>query len=140
MANELSTIEGWLYERLTGDATLVATATGGIHNTQPPQGSDPPYVVFAFVGGAYLSTIGGTVPPTRADYDVAAYTLGGSFASADAMVERIKAVLHVSTPIAITGGKLNSLMTNPLGSLPNPLGGPRVNRRGVTFRITFEPS
>lgn len=140
MASELTIADAWMYAQLTGDATLVAAATGGIHNTQPPQGTNPPYVVFQFIGGLHLNAGRGTRAGTQLDYDVSGYTEGSSFVVADTMAERIDAVLSAIAPVdapgGYTGAQLTSAAIAPLGQVPNPLGGIRTNRRGHQVRVT----
>ena len=143
MASEATIADTWIYSRLTGDAALVAAATGGIHNNRPPQGTDPPYVVFIFIIGEYFNAGGGSRRGTRLTYDVSAYTVGGSVRAADDMAEHIDALLNVSEQqtVSVDGapaGAVTSRTTNMLGQPPNVLAGITTNKRGHTVQVTVQ--
>lgn len=128
----------WLYSVLTGDTGvggLNTLATGGIHNTQASDAAARPYVIYAFVGGVHENGGKGVRIGSHLDYDVSAYTEGNSFALADTMAERIQTLLHRVQPVAVAGGTIAPQTVAPLGQLPNPLGGVRINKRGHTTRL-----
>ena len=81
-----------IYEQLTGDASLMALATGGVHHGRAPQGSAFPTVIFAKLTGTPTHTFTGQL--SREIWLVKGVSKGASAAPAEAIDAAIETALH----------------------------------------------
>lgn len=81
---------------LTGDATLMALATGGVHSQRVPQDTSPPYVVFAQQTGLDHYSFAKRAWEERF-YLVRGITKGSDADSADDIAARIDLILNDAT-------------------------------------------
>lgn len=100
-----------LYQRLSGDATLSAIATGGVHHRKAtnPDGApaDPPYVIFNAMDPAReVWTFG--EGSQRAIWLVKGVCRGRSATKAEEIDARCRALLH-KVQIEVPGGHLSVL-------------------------------
>lgn len=91
---ELQSFAEWLYDRLTGDATLMAAVPGGVHEGIAPQGTAEPFIVFSLVSNADVNAVGQARVLTRCDWDVKVIAEASSYAGLADIADDIDTLLH----------------------------------------------
>lgn len=97
MSNELAAVDLWLYETLSGDATLTALGVAGVHDTRIPQDASGYRIVFEAVPTDDVMGVGTSRIMTRAEYKVLASAPAAaevSFATVNDMAAQIDTLLH----------------------------------------------
>lgn len=99
--NELTRAERWLYERLSGDATLAALVGGRVYSTVAPQGAVYPFVLYSLLYSADVATANNTRVFARLSYVVRAVGQTASNASLEAIADRVDVALQrIDAPTA----------------------------------------
>ncbi len=91
-ATEVDRVAEHLYTRLTGGATLVARATGGMHEAPAPQGSTYPLVTYHLHTAKDLLAVGTARIWTRSEWIVKGVAEGESYDRT--MADEIDDLLH----------------------------------------------
>ncbi len=94
MANELGIAEGWLYQTLSGDATLRAQAPDGFWGGVRPRGAVSAFVVWDFQDSPDTTNLASVRLATSPLYLVRLIKLTESFADLQTGADRIDALLH----------------------------------------------
>lgn len=148
MAHELQALDKFIWQKLTGDATLVAlVGTYGTPPTTAPkvfadtalQSVAPPYVLFTFNSSEDITSLG---KPrirhiVRPLYLIRVVTKGDDYALAGQVADRIDAVMHgatgtVATPTALV---VQSTGREQLIRYQEAPGGVRHNHVGGLYRF-----
>lgn len=95
-------IDAALMARLSGDATLAALVTGGVHHAQAPQDAVPPYLLFREVSLQDGYTLRQRVW-REGLYDIQAVTSGLSVTVIQQAIERVDVLLR-DHALAVSGG------------------------------------
>lgn len=110
-----------LYSLLSGDATLVADATGGIHNSAAREGTAPPYVTFQMLDGRddYTFTRRGSIDFV---YLIKCVGVPSSAKSANKrakdMLARVEALLHDTASLSVSGYNVGKVRRERQFDLP----------------------
>lgn len=122
-----------IYTLLTGDATLMALATGGVHSQRVPQDTAPPYVVFA-----QQSALDHYAFTRRAweerFYLVRGITKGSNADAADDIAARIDTILNDATLTVAGYANIVCRRVNPIEYTESP-GGVEYHHAGGVYRI-----
>ena len=103
---ETAVAEQWLYERLTGDSTLM-----GLLGNDPsrvvgylaPEGTPEPFVVFQHQASSDMMVVNGQRIWSNLVYVVKVVDRGESFSQAWDIAQRVDAVLHRASGTVSTG-------------------------------------
>lgn len=130
---------------LTGDATYMALATGGVHQSMAPAKTAPPFGIFYLVPGAGPDHVFGGVEAYDevliAHKGVAVDKDDGSAAGADLaeqLRERAKVVLDNSN-LSVTGFNLLSILCDrAMPEMSENIGGKIRYHRGDYFKVLLQ--
>ncbi len=127
-----------LYEHVTGDATLMALATGGVHHQDADQEAKPPYVLFEQVAGLLDWTYGG---PAMRDvrWLFEGVCMGGDAGPAEDMAARLEVVLK-DAALSIDGAGLLYLRPVSTVDFPRRDGADRYYHSGAIYRVVTQPN
>lgn len=138
---ETAIVAKWLYTTLSGDATLMSLAPGGVFDVIAPKGTAYPFVQFQFQAGTDLMVIGGYRVLVNSVWMVAVIAqteeLGDVFPAGD----RIDALLHrQSGTVTGEGLILSCVRERPVNPPPWPENGLVYRRYGGDYRIQVQES
>lgn len=102
MANELPLIEQWLYQTLSGDATIVGLIGNRVFAYLIPQDATLPALVYTFQNAQDVEGCTGCRLIVKATYQVKAVDKSESVAGVKALNDRVDALLQRKTG-AVTG-------------------------------------
>lgn len=112
MANELSQIEAWLYDLLTGDTELAAAVEGRVFADAAPKGTAFPFIVFNHYWGRDTDTMNRLRLLTRQTYQVKVVTAGQN--SSKEIADRIDELLQLAVNVEFEGYCYNSFRLRPI--------------------------
>lgn len=87
-------VNQWIYETLSGDATIASLVGTRIYEGLAPQGAALPFVVFQFMAGADVVAVGAVRVMNSGLYQVKAICQGESYSPAAAIADRIDTLLQ----------------------------------------------
>jgi len=127
----------WLYETLTGDATLVGLLSDGVDGVVADEAEDDttdPFVIFQLLDSADVYAIGSVRVLTDATYAVQAVDEVGSYVSLGPIADRIDALLHDKTEV-VTGGLICATRRERPIRYPETTHGKTYRHLGGLYRI-----
>lgn len=100
--------ETFLFQKLAGDSQIQAILgnPAKVYAGLAPEGTAPPYVTFASMGGQDNTPLGNVRAMSFPLYQVKAITNTGSLAALDALMARVDALLQGATMTFSPGGVL----------------------------------
>lgn len=105
--NEGGLAAEFLFEQLTGDATLAGLVGDRVYRNLAPPGATLPYVVFGFVAGLDRNAVGSrSIMFTRPFYDIKGVVAGTDSAAADAIADAIHAAVNGKQRLDVAAGEL----------------------------------
>lgn len=131
---EAASADEFLYSTLSGDATLMAAATGGVWNTQAQEGTVYPLIVFQFMSGIDYAAVGALRVWTNMIYMVKAIAEADNFDALNAIVARIDALLH-RTSATPTDGIVWSCTREQVIRLPDSVASRQYRQSGALWRV-----
>ena len=133
---ELTRIDRWLYQRLTGSQLLAGL---GIYNTVAPPEASMPFVLFAFQSAeADVMTIGARRLVVNPLYQIKVIGTGLSLAPLEPYADAIDAALQAQSGAALDGYVLACIREQPLVLMEEDAG--TIYRHlGGLYRIRFLP-
>lgn len=94
MSADLSRVDQWLWNTLSGDAVLMTGVGGRIYADEAPEGAEAPMVVYGYLGGSdKILTLSARL--TSVLYLIRAIDNGSSYDPIEPWADRIDAVLTV---------------------------------------------
>lgn len=94
MPADLTRIDEWIYDTLSGDTQLHSLVGSHVYGDIAPQQAQNPLVLFSFLGGAdKFTTL--TIRSTNAIYLIRGVDQASSFNSIELIADRIDAVMRV---------------------------------------------
>jgi hypothetical protein len=123
------------FQRLSGDAALVALLGGARVYDEPPRGAAPPYVVLGACSSADLS--GDETPAAEHALAVEVWSGEGGLAQALRVSDRVTRLLD-GAPLALDGHRLASLAWTETAAARTEDG--RLRRAALSFRAVTEPA
>lgn len=106
---EIPRIDQWLYERLSGDATLAGMVGGRIYSYLAPQDTAFPFVLFNYQTGEDIWGVGPARFLVSALYQIKVVSTGPSFLPLKAIADRLDTLLQ-GTSGAVANGTVYSCM------------------------------
>jgi hypothetical protein len=136
---ELDLIAQWLYETLSGDATLAGMVDARIYEDMAPEAASHPLIVFELAESADENAVNGSRAAVSAEVTVRAIGEGLDFAPLAPVVNRVDALLHQQRG-SVTG--LDILGCVRLRSIKYPEADTDAHyvHRGGVYRIWAEPA
>jgi hypothetical protein len=132
---ETARTRSWVYQLLTGDATLAPLVGTRVYNGIAPAGATFPYVVMQLLsGGNDLMGVG----PTRIWADmlwlIKAVTKGSSTGPLEPIANRIDALLHAASG-TVSGGVVHICVRERPFELPTVENGVSYVQLGAEYRV-----
>ena len=124
----------WLYDTLSADVVLTATAPGGVWADTAPVGTTEPFVTFTKVAGRDHKAIGSIRVWEDCLYDVKATKADTKYTDLDAAADRIDAVLH-DVAATVTGGRIVQCTRESGLRLSEVTDGVSYRHLGGTYRL-----
>lgn len=126
---ETEIIDEWLYELLTGDATLQALESGGIpvYNEEVPIPIELPVIIFQNQSSVSVQGVGGARIFNSSLYVVRGVAPGASFKRLKLIASRIDALLHRSTGGTTSDGIVQDSVQEEIYRV-------REQDRGIAYR------
>ena len=92
-------VETFIYQQLAGDSQIQAILgnPAKVYGGLAPQGTQPPYITFASMGGQDNTPLGNIRAMSFPLYQVKAITNTGSIAALDGLMARVDALLQGAT-------------------------------------------
>jgi hypothetical protein len=131
---EANTAERFLVSTLEGDATLMALLTGGVHNTQAPQGTAYPQLVFQYMSGNDYAAVGAERIWTNMLYLVKVIADAEHFDDADIAAARVDGLLHRASGSNVNG-TVWSCTREQVIRLPDQIGQHQYRQSGGIYRL-----
>lgn len=138
--SELSRVNMWLMDRLSGDTELNTSTSGRIYVDEAPEGAAVPMVVFQFLGGSD-KVLTGTGRLTQVLYLVRAINSSSSYSTIASMADRIEAVLTVPTSgTTVDEVRITACYREQPHQRMDSQFGIRTVYMGGFYRISFQPA
>ena len=135
--HELVIADTWLVATLSGDATIAAAATGGVHDGNAPQGTAAPYVIIAYQSGSDVVGLGGRRVLTNPLYLVKVVGQAESYADLQPIANRVDQLLHAATGTAAGGRVLSCVRETPV-KYPETKNGIPYRHLGGLYRLQVQ--
>lgn len=111
---EVTRVDQWLYETLSGDPTLSALVGGRIYSYLAPPTAALPFVLFAHQAGRDVRIVGGRRVLVDMVYQVKAVGSGGSFQPLKSIADRLDALLQGASGSVVDGVVYMCVREQPL--------------------------
>lgn len=138
MADELTRVDQWLYETLSGDAALGSAVGTRVYADVAPQGAAFPYLVFSYQGGSDKRGVGTARYFVEALYLVKAVRQGESYQPLQTVMDRVDALLQGSSGGTATGGTVYASVREQSVRFPEVTEGRQYRHLGGVYRITVQ--
>ncbi len=138
--SELSRVNMWIMDRLSGDTELNTRSGGRIYVDEAPEGAAVPMVVFQFLGGSD-KILTGTGRLTQVLYLIRAIDASGTYSTIAPMADRIEAVLTVPTAgTTVDEVRITAVYREQPHQRMDSQFGIRTVYMGGFYRMSFQPA
>lgn len=131
---EAPAAEEFLYNTLTGDATLMALVPGGVWNTQADEGSGYPLVLYQFMSGIDYAAVGAVRIWANMLYLVKVVADSADFSVMNSAIARIDTLLHRASG-SVADGTVWSCTREQVVRLPDQVANRQFRQAGATYRL-----